>query len=805
MLHQSSANWFERFHRRSLLSLLPPFVALILQLQLWPFLRPYGWFLFFPAILVSSWIGGLRSSVFATAASTALVFWFFVPPEHSFAGKAQHWVPASVFFFLGVVTGLVHERLIRAIRTALAESRAANVEISRLYEDARVAQDRFDLALRGAQIGAWDWNIETGEVSYSPSWYEIGLHDHEVRPQIESWRRRIHPDDWPRVDGVLTDYLEGKLPEYAVEYRARARSGEWIWILARGKVFVRDEMGRPTRMAGTAADITQKKALEDALRLSEARSSGIVAISADAIIAVDASQLITLFNEGAEKIFGYAREEAVGSPLDVLIPERFRDVHRQHLARFAAGPDQARLTRGVDIFGLRKNGEEFPAQASISKFEVGGTTLLTVTLRDITEEKRRENEQRFLADVGSMLVGTIDYSEVLTKIAEMAVSGLADLCIVDIVEDDGELRRVKVACRDPSKSWLVDRLMQIPLSRSGPYIAKSVVETLQPLLLRRPSPEEIASMAMSREHLEALRAADIQSLIAVPLLAHGRVLGAMVLVSSARSHVYDAADVRLAEEVALRSALSIENARLYRTAQVAIRARDEVLAVVAHDLRNPLGAILMQSSALRRRGSEPERRSQKPAEMIKHAATRMNHLIDDLLDVTRMEAGRFSIQQADLATGPLVAESIEAQRGLAEAAALDLRVDTAGYLPDVFADHDRLLQVLGNLVGNAIKFTQPGGIITVGAAPRGGEVLFWVADTGVGIAADKIPHVFERFWQAEKGERRGTGLGLPIVRGIVEAHGGRVWVESELARGSTFFFTMPAAPRAEPWRETSPG
>jgi signal transduction histidine kinase len=222
-----------------------------------------------------------------------------------------------------------------------------------------------------------------------------------------------------------------------------------------------------------------------------------------------------------------------------------------------------------------------------------------------------------------------------------------------------------------------------------------------------------------------------------------------------------------------------------------------VLGIVAHDLRNPLGTIVMQASLLRRHGHEPERRSGRPAEAIERAATRMSRLIQDLLDVTRMEAGRLSIEQTRVHTGQVVREVVEAQEPLASSSSLELDLDLSPDLADVWADRDRLLQIFENLIGNALKFTAPGGRVTVGAAPRDGEALFWVADTGAGIAAEDVPHLFDRFWQARKAGRRGAGLGLPIVKGIVEAHGGRVWVESTPGHGSVFFFTIPTGPRAE--------
>ena len=256
-------------------------------------------------------------------------------------------------------------------------------------------------------------------------------------------------------------------------------------------------------------------------------------------------------------------------------------------------------------------------------------------------------------------------------------------------------------------------------------------------------------------------------------------------------------DLRLAEALADRAAIAIENARLYRASVHATQLRDQVLGVVAHDLRNPLSTILMQTSALKRQGPEPERRSQKPMEVIHRAATRMNRLIQDLLDVARMEAGQLTIERARLSAGGLIAEAVEMQRPLASSSSLELRVDVDPAVAEVWGDRDRLLQVFENLIGNAIKFTQAGGRITAGATSRDDEVVFWVADTGCGIPSEHLPHVFDRFWQATRAGRQGAGLGLPIAKGIVEAHGGRIWVESTAGSGSTFFFTIPRVSAAQ--------
>jgi signal transduction histidine kinase len=284
--------------------------------------------------------------------------------------------------------------------------------------------------------------------------------------------------------------------------------------------------------------------------------------------------------------------------------------------------------------------------------------------------------------------------------------------------------------------------------------------------------------------------------IVAPLLIHGELRGALALVSSSASRRYGASDVRLVEELAARAALAIENARLYRVATRALKAREDVLKIVAHDLRNPLSTILTQGSLLRRPGGGPDRRSRQPALVIERAANRMNRIIQDLLDVTRMEAGRLSIERNRLPAAQVILDSLENEKTLAASASIDLRADVAPGLPDVWGDRHRLMQVFENLIGNALKFTARGGRVTVGAAPRAGDVLFWVADTGAGISAEDLPHVFDEFWQAAHAKRLGAGLGLPIVKGIIEAHDGRVWVESTPGRGSIFFFTIPSVAAA---------
>jgi PAS domain S-box-containing protein len=223
--------------------------------------------------------------------------------------------------------------------------------------------------------------------------------------------------------------------------------------------------------------------------------------------------------------------------------------------------------------------------------------------------------------------------------------------------------------------------------------------------------------------------------------------------------------------------------------QHAVAERDQVLRIVAHDLRNPLNNIILASSTMARSGREFER---DPKEIILRATARMNRLIQDLLDVSLVEAGQLKVEPKRVSAAGVVCDAVEMQAPLASSTGIDVRLAVESGLHDVWGDRDRLLQVLENLIGNALKFTPAGGHITVGAAPRDHEVMFWVADTGCGIAPQDLTHVFNRFWQATtRTGRLGAGLGLSITKGIVEAHGGRIWAESQLGEGSSFFFTLP--------------
>ncbi|MEO7217438.1 MAG: ATP-binding protein [Gemmatimonadaceae bacterium] len=252
------------------------------------------------------------------------------------------------------------------------------------------------------------------------------------------------------------------------------------------------------------------------------------------------------------------------------------------------------------------------------------------------------------------------------------------------------------------------------------------------------------------------------------------------------------ADEVVLDQLALLVAGALENIRLYRAAQRAARARDDVLAIVSHDLRNPLHTIVLSASYLAEvfLNDLPEAALQQ-TQIIKRAVDRANRLIQDLLDVSRIEGGGFSITAEPISPETLLNDAYEAMMSTASAARVTLQCRSDPDLPDVLADRERLQQIFTNLIGNAVKFTPAGGTITVTATENGPfSVRFAVSDTGQGISADNLPHIFDRFWQARHATRTGAGLGLAIAKGIVEAHGGTISAESETGLGTEIAFEL---------------
>jgi signal transduction histidine kinase/CheY-like chemotaxis protein len=467
-------------------------------------------------------------------------------------------------------------------------------------------------------------------------------------------------------------------------------------------------------------------------------------------------------------------------------PERLVARVRQVLSRGAAPRFPRSAPVVVDLFGT-------PFEINASKEKI--LELLVSSYGDLvrTSEAVRAAEQRarFLAAAGERLSASLDVEGTLRELARLAVPTLADVCIVDIVDADGSLRRVEVTHADPAIAPVADALRDLANERRVSALTRRAVDTGLPVVIEQVDEAILRELAPTEEHLAALRSLKSRAVIAVPLVARANTLGAVAFIATNPTRHYGDEERTLAVELARRAALAMDNARLYTAAQAATRARDDVLAIVSHDLRNPIHTIQMSAALLQELYPDPQELLVRQLAVIRRASRRANALIQDLLDVSRIESGTLAVERGPLDARSLVDDVVVELKPIAEEKQIVLEGVWNGPPAEVRGDRDRLIQAFSNLIGNAVKFTPAAGRIDMTGTVVDGMVEYRIRDTGAGISADHLPHLFDRFWQAKRTGRAGAGLGLFITHGIAEAHGGTLTVESTEGNGSTFIVRLP--------------
>jgi PAS domain S-box-containing protein len=538
--------------------------------------------------------------------------------------------------------------------------------------------------------------------------------------------------------------------------------------------------------------LAERQRLEDARHASDAMFAGILAIAADAVITVDEQHRIIHFNKGAEEIFGWSAVDALGQHLDTLLPERFRPRHDAFVDEFARGTEPARrMGHRREVAGRRHDGTEFPAEASISRLELpGGKRVFTAVVRDITERRRAQESERFLADASARLSASLSFEDVLQTIADCATTTLGDASVVDVL--DGQIFVRRVANGSTNGADARATLGANGLTWDSLFPAVDVIRRGRSEIVECVDDAWLEAHEENPEDLTKWRRLDVRSMLVVPLGVGDRTFGALTLLALNGRPAYGADARTLAEKFASHASLALENARLYREARLATEGRDQVLGVVSHDLRNPISAIAMCASALRDNWVGDAQERENLLTTIVQSTEWMNRLIQDLLDVASIEAGRLSLERGRESPQSIVGKALRMFGVEASGRRIELVSETPEDLPSVNVDASRIVQVLGNLLRNALKFTPDGGRISVRGSMRAGSVVFSVADTGPGIPVADQPRVFDRYWHSRRtAKKQGTGLGLSIAKGIVEAHGGRMWLESTPGQGSSFFFSVP--------------
>jgi PAS domain S-box-containing protein len=544
---------------------------------------------------------------------------------------------------------------------------------------------------------------------------------------------------------------------------------------------------------------------------------GIIARTEEAVVCTDDAERIILFNPAAERIFGYGRHEVLGQSIDFLRPRSARGAPHAESTWFrSTAAEHGETAERIRVWWRRRSGELFPAESGISTITVGETTYFAALLRDVTQQRRTEKERAallartrasraaaeaaqqrigFLADASEILHSSLAIESTFDALLHLIVPEHAICCVVDLLEADGIVRRSHVMHGDPAMQALAERLARYPQPPQTRYLTRQAIEEQEPKLVARVSDDFLRTNAEDDEHYALLRDLQFSSLMILPLRVRGRVLGAVMLARGPGGTAYTEADLTLAQAVALRAASALDNARLYDEARRAVRARDDVLGVVSHDLRTPLSVIAMCATALLGEGLGDGISDHETIQTIQRSAHWAQRLIQDLVDVRVIEAGGLSLARRLEDPRTLVTRAILLHAELANERKIELAAELPDELPAVHVDADRIVQALGNVIGNAVKFTPYGGTVRVRAVDREDEVRFVVTDSGPGISPDHAPHVFDRFWTAPSEVRvRGTGMGLAIARGIIDAHGGRIWLEpARVGEGATFCIELVAS------------
>ncbi len=544
---------------------------------------------------------------------------------------------------------------------------------------------------------------------------------------------------------------------------------------------------------------TEHRSAQEAQRAKNERDEFLNA-TLDGVYTIDQHGICLFANRAAGELLGFAPHDLVGKNIHDLVHYKRADgtpysESECPINRAARAGESYRTT---DEVLWRRDGTALPVAYASSPVRRDGTLIgAVVRFTDITEAKRAERGLQMLAESSRAFSLSLDLDETLAAVAQLSLPVLADMAMLDVV-DGGIARRIAASQLDERGTLAFDRARSFPPQLDEPGMQAEVIRTGHSLTITDPDEDWIASSARSSEHAEVLRSLDIGSIAIVPLQTQRGVLGSLTLVRLPSRSAFNEAEVTLAEELGRRAAVAIENARLYESAQKATGARDDMLGVVSHDLRNPVHTIFMSSSFLIDLLPEERKAERQQARIIKRSAERANRLISDLLDITRIESGKFALDLRLHSAAAMVDEVIEQSRSTAEEKGIALERGDVDETVTLRADRDRVIQALGNLVANALKFTPKGGRVTISVIADGVFARVGVADTGAGITEEQLPKLFDRYWQANRLDKRGVGLGLSIVKGIAIAHGGSIDVESTVGEGSVFELRLPIGePRPE--------
>jgi PAS domain S-box-containing protein len=655
-------------------------------------------------------------------------------------------------------------------------------EAQRLQAKYETLVDHLDYAF------VWEADAETRRITYISAQIErmLGFTREQCLAHDDWWSAQVPDGDRQQLERAFASAL-AEPGNKRVEHRCRAENGTMRWL--RTSLHLVGAAGEPVQFQGVSFDITAARAAQDQIREQLSFTSAMASGLAEGTLAVDLDDRITFMNDAAVGLLGCRDRDMLGTPSAALVHLETAG-GAQIESPLAAAVRTGRVRNDAHVI-VRNDGLRFPASYTATPIlRDGRITGAVLAFDDISERKLAQEAEQFLSSAGLVLSASLESAAVASTAARCGVPLLGDLCFVDVVSADDQLRHAAWAHADPEIQTALDGVLGRE-PRTALFAAPIAEVIATGRAVRAPI---VPDAWFSQADLALVRRLEIRSALIVPLAVGVHYLGALTFcMTGDRKH--RVGDAALAEKLGRRSAQAIEHARLYEQVRHAVALRDQTLAIVSNDLRSPLATIVVASSLL----ADDDLAEVSPKargamiDKVRVAAEQMDHMIGDLLDFANIEAGKFSIMTRPHDVAGIIEDTIARFAGEAVQRGIALISEGGADMPAVLCDRERMLQVLANLVGNALKTAASGDAVgvAVAVAPDARDAVFSVSDTGPGISLADQQRLFGRHWRSAPLNYKGTGLGL--TRGIVEAHRGRLWLDSEPGHGATFSFTVPLA------------
>jgi PAS domain S-box-containing protein len=696
----------------------------------------------------------------------------------------------------------------KSLRRSLRERETTEEALRRSKADLLLANYRFQVAEEASKSFHYDWNLETDTVVRSENFSQVlGYSLDEIAETWEAWKAITHAEDFPISKDEAIEYLNSlDGDKLEAEYRVLHKDGSYRNLYNRG-IILRDDQGRPRRVIGQTVDITERKKSEEDVRVANARYRELFENANDIVYTLDLDGRLTSVNKAGEGITGFRAEELLGRSISDLLSPGSISLMSQMLARKLSGETRTDYELEIRTKSGKSRTLEISSRLIMRNGEPEGIQGIA---RDVTD--RKVAEQDLLAANERAIV---EYERLLERIAALAQELGASRELLSIYQALREFTLASVPCHGLFVS-LYDEVKDVRTASYGWGDGLELdVSDLPPMPVTKDGPNSRAVrtgevvitddyMKSTTGHPQVVVGPENglrpQSSMAIPMSVMGRVLGTIEVQSYERL-AYKAEHATAMRMAANLTAVAIENAQLLaresqarEEAEESNRLKDEFLATVSHELRTPLTAILGWARLLEN-DSLGAAQSARAIQTIQRNAKVQAQIIDDILDVSRIVTGNLYLEFEPTELAPILEAATNVVRPTADAKHISIDVSLSDQPALVSGDADRLQQIVWNLLSNAIKFTPAGGRVRIETEQTDSHVFLRITDSGQGITAEFLPHVFERFRQADSSTTRrhgGLGLGLAIARHLVEIHGGSVVAQSEgEGRGATFTVVLP--------------